>query len=191
MVPLNTPLKKADRGDRGGQAGRLRATGSTPSGYLVAAPGQGARLVQRHRFAGKTRGQGRALIEKTLQREGKTAVLETQPRGSTKSTDDLTRPRQGRVQPAACTCATHPEGEAQPEFSEEEAVTKKSRATSVARAPRRAGGGRGFADDADVALLQAGAARMISSASSRGAGVSIHRRNCNTFMQMSRARPSA
>ncbi len=90
----------------------------------------------------ETIAQGRALIDKTLQREGKTAVKleDLATRLGFKTPEDLFAAvakdefSLRHVEHAL----RHPEGEVQAPLSEEDAVTKKSRATSVRAAPRAA-----------------------------------------------------
>jgi GTP pyrophosphokinase len=127
------------------------------------------RSIRRRRIA-----QGRALIEKTLQREGKTAVNldDLATRLNFKSTDDLF---------AAVAKEEFSLRHVEQALHDPRARRSRSSAKKMP-SPRRAAHQRGagaksacwwwawFADDADGAVLQAGAP-AISSASSRAARV--------------------
>ncbi|WP_454720887.1 MULTISPECIES: RelA/SpoT family protein [Cupriavidus] len=198
MVPLNTPLKNGQTVEiiAVKQGGPSRDWLNTELGYLAAPR---ARAKVRAWFnaldSQETIAQGRALIDKTLQREGKTAV----------SLDDLAT-RLGFKTPDELFSAVakeefslrhveqalrHPEGEAAAPLSEEEAVTKKSRATSVAR------GAKSGVLVVGVDSLMTQMSRCCKPAPpddivgfvTRGRGVSIHRRNCPTFCQLSARAP--
>jgi len=194
MVPLNTPLKNGQTVEIVAvkQGGPSRDWLNAELGYLAS---NRARAKVRAWFnaldSQETLAQGRALIEKTLQREGKTAVNldDLATRLNFKTTDDLYSAvakeefSLRHVEHAL----RHPEGEPQPAFNEEDAVTKKSRATSVAR------GAKSGVLVVGVDSLMTQMSRCCKPAPpdeivgfvTRGRGVSIHRRNCHTFQQLS------
>lgn len=198
MVPLNTPLKNGQTVEiiAVKQGGPSRDWLNAELGYLAS---HRARAKVRAWFnaldSQETIAQGRSLIDKTLQREGKTAVNldELAARLHFKSPDDLFAAvakeefSLRHVEHAL----RHPEGEAQPHISEEDAVTKKSRATSVAR------GAKSGVLVVGVDSLMTQMSRCCKPAPpddivgfvTRGRGVSIHRRNCHTFQQLSARAP--
>ncbi|EHP38669.1 RelA/SpoT protein [Cupriavidus basilensis OR16] len=198
MVPLNTPLRNGQTVDiiAVKQGGPSRDWLNAELGYLASPR---ARAKVRAWFnaldSQETMSQGRALIDKTLQREGKTAVNldDLAARLGFKTPDDLFAAvakdefSLRHVEQAL----RHPEGEAAVVQSEEEAVTKKSRATSVARG-------------AKSGVLVVGVDSLLTQMSkcckpappdeivgfvTRGRGVSIHRRTCHTFGQLSARAP--
>ena len=198
MVPLNTPLKNGQTVEIVAvkQGGPSRDWLNAELGYLAS---NRARAKVRAWFnaldSQETLAQGRALIEKTLQREGKTAVNldDLATRLNFKTTDDLYAAvakeefSLRHVEHAL----RHPEGEPQHTFNEEEAVTKKSRSTSVAR------GAKSGVLVVGVDSLMTQMSRCCKPAPpddivgfvTRGRGVSIHRRNCSTFVQLSTRAP--
>lgn len=198
MVPLNTPLKNGQTVEVVAvkQGGPSRDWLNPELGYLASGR---ARSKVRAWFnaldSQETIAQGRGLIEKTLQREGKTAV----------NLDDLAT-RLGFKGPDELFSAVakeefslrhveqalrHPEGEVVPQISEEELVTRKSRATSVAR------GAKSGVLVVGVDSLMTQMSRCCKPAPpddivgfvTRGRGVSIHRRQCTTFLQLSTRAP--
>ncbi|MDF3839418.1 bifunctional (p)ppGpp synthetase/guanosine-3',5'-bis(diphosphate) 3'-pyrophosphohydrolase [Cupriavidus basilensis] len=198
MVPLNTALKNGQTVDiiAVKQGGPSRDWLNVELGYLASPR---ARAKVRAWFnaldSQETISQGRALIDKTLQREGKTAVNleDLATRLGFKAPDDLFAAvakdefSLRHVEQAL----RHPEGEAAVVQSEEEAVTKKSRATSVARG-------------AKSGVLVVGVDSLMTQMSkcckpappdeivgfvTRGRGVSIHRRTCHTFGQLAARAP--
>jgi len=198
MVPLNTQLRNGQTVEIVAvkQGGPSRDWLNTELGYLASSR---ARAKVRAWFnaldSQETIAQGRAMIDKTLQREGKTAVNldDLATRLNFKAPDDLFAAvakeefSLRHVEQAL----RHPEGEAQPTFSEEDAVTKKSRATSVAR------GAKSGVLVVGVDSLMTQMSRCCKPAPpdeivgfvTRGRGVSIHRRNCHTFQQLSARAP--
>lgn len=198
MVPLNTPLKNGQTVEiiAVKQGGPSRDWLNPELGYLASSR---ARAKVRSWFnaldSQETLTQGRALIDKTLQREGKTAVnldaLAT--RLGFKTTDELYAAvakeefSLRHVEQAL----RHPEGEAAPQISEEEQVTRKSRATSVAR------GAKSGVLVVGVDSLMTQMSRCCKPAPpdeivgfvTRGRGVSIHRRQCHTFLQLAARAP--
>ncbi|CAG9178604.1 RelA/SpoT family protein [Cupriavidus pinatubonensis] len=198
MVPLNTPLKNGQTVEiiAVKQGGPSRDWLNIELGYLASSR---ARAKVRAWFnaldSQETIAQGRVLIDKTLQREGKTAVKleDLATRLGFKSPDDLFAAvakeefSLRHVEQAL----RHPEGEVQAPFNEEDAVTKKSRATSVAR------GAKSGVLVVGVDSLMTQMSRCCKPAPpdeivgfvTRGRGVSIHRRNCHTFQQLSARAP--
>lgn len=198
MVPLNTPLKNGQTVEiiAVKQGGPSRDWLNPDLGYLASTR---ARAKVRSWFnaldAAETIAQGRVLIDKTLQREGKTAVnLDAlAARLGFKTTDELYAAvakeefSLRHVEHAL----RHPEGEAAPQISEEEQVTKKSRATSVAR------GAKSGVLVVGVDSLMTQMSRCCKPAPpddivgfvTRGRGVSIHRRQCHTFQQLAARAP--
>ncbi|UZN48094.1 bifunctional (p)ppGpp synthetase/guanosine-3',5'-bis(diphosphate) 3'-pyrophosphohydrolase [Cupriavidus cauae] len=198
MVPLNTPLKNGQTVEIVAvkQGGPSRDWLNADLGYLASSR---ARAKVRAWFnaldSQETIAQGRVLIDKTLQREGKTAV-----------NLDVLATRLGFKTPDELYAAVakeefslrhveqalrHPEGEGAPQVSEEEAVTKKSRATSVAR------GAKSGVLVVGVDSLMTQMSRCCKPAPpddivgfvTRGRGVSIHRRQCHTFQQLAARAP--
>ncbi|WP_373379848.1 bifunctional (p)ppGpp synthetase/guanosine-3',5'-bis(diphosphate) 3'-pyrophosphohydrolase [Cupriavidus nantongensis] len=198
MVPLNTPLKNGQTVEiiAVKQGGPSRDWLNADLGYLASSR---ARAKVRAWFnamdSQETIAQGRALIDKTLQREGKTAVKleDLATRLGFKTPDELFAAvakdefSLRHVEHAL----RHPEGEVQAPLSEEDAVTKKSRATSVAR------GAKSGVLVVGVDSLMTQMSRCCKPAPpdeivgfvTRGRGVSIHRRNCHTFQQLSARAP--
>ncbi|PVY78718.1 GTP pyrophosphokinase [Cupriavidus alkaliphilus] len=198
MVPLNTPLKNGQTVEIivVKQGGPSRDWLNADLGYLASSR---ARAKVRAWFnamdSQETIAQGRALIDKTLQREGKTAVKleDLATRLGFKTPDELFAAvakdefSLRHVEHAL----RHPEGEVQAPLSEEDAVTKKSRATSVAR------GAKSGVLVVGVDSLMTQMSRCCKPAPpdeivgfvTRGRGVSIHRRNCHTFQQLSARAP--
>ncbi|TWG80371.1 GTP pyrophosphokinase [Cupriavidus gilardii J11] len=198
MVPLNTPLKNGQTVEiiAVKQGGPSRDWLNPELGYLASTR---ARAKVRAWFnaldAAETIAQGRVLIDKTLQREGKTAVNLDMlaARLGFRTTDELYAAvakeefSLRHVEQAL----RHPEGEAAPQISEEEQVTKKSRATSVAR------GAKSGVLVVGVDSLMTQMSRCCKPAPpddivgfvTRGRGVSIHRRQCHTFQQLAARAP--
>jgi len=198
MVPLNTPLKNGQTVEiiAVKQGGPSRDWLNADLGYLASSR---ARAKVRAWFnaldSQETIAQGRVLIDKTLQREGKTAVKleDLATRLGFKTPEDLFAAvakdefSLRHVEHAL----RHPEGEVQAPLSEEDAVTKKSRATSVAR------GAKSGVLVVGVDSLMTQMSRCCKPAPpddivgfvTRGRGVSIHRRSCHTFQQLAGRAP--
>jgi len=198
MVPLNTPLKNGQTVEiiAVKQGGPSRDWLNIDLGYLASPR---ARAKVRAWFnaldSQETIAQGRALIEKTLQREGKTATKheDLATRLGFKTPEDLFAAvakdefSLRHVEHAL----RHPEGEVKPAFNEEEAVTRKSKASSVAH------GAKSGVLVVGVDSLMTQMSRCCKPAPpdeivgfvTRGRGVSIHRRDCQTFSQLSARAP--
>jgi GTP pyrophosphokinase len=202
MVPLNTPLKNGQTVEiitvRAGQGGVLGAAGPSRDwlspGYAVSAR---TRSKVRAWFNAvehqETLANGRALVEKTLQREGKTSVnLEELARklGFAKPDDlflsigkdefslrQVEQALQGR-EPEKAAPATVEEAEA--------AITRKSRASSVVHGAKS--GVLVVGTDGLLTQLakccKPAPPDSIQGFVTRGKGVSIHRADCKNFAEM-------
>ena len=207
MVPLNTPLKNGQTVEiitvRAGQGGVPGAAGPSRDwlspGYAVS---NRTRAKVRAWFNAieqqETLAHGRALVEKTLQREGKTAVnLEELARKLDFAKPDdlflavgkdefsLRQVEQalhgGEAEKAAP--ATVEEAEA--------AITRKSRASSVihgARSGVLVVGTDGLLTQLAKCCKPAPPDAIVGFVT-RGKGVSIHRANCKNFAEMQRHAP--
>ncbi|MGY8524204.1 RelA/SpoT family protein [Paracidovorax citrulli] len=198
MVPLNTPLKNGQTVEiiAVKQGGPSRDWLNPDLGYLASPR---ARAKVRAWFnaldSQETLAQGRAMIDKTLQREGKTAVnLDAlAARCGFKGPDELYAAvaKEEYSLRHVEHALRHPEGEERAPIDEEAAVTKKSRATSVAR------GAKSGVLVVGVDSLMTQMSRCCKPAPpdeivgfvTRGRGVSIHRRQCQTFQQLSARAP--
>lgn len=198
MVPLNTPLKNGQTVEiiAVKQGGPSRDWLNPDLGYLASPR---ARAKVRAWFnaldSQETLAQGRAMIDKTLQREGKTAVnLDAlAARCGFKAPDELYAAvaKEEYSLRHVEHALRHPEGEERAPIDEEAAVTKKSRATSVAR------GAKSGVLVVGVDSLMTQMSRCCKPAPpdeivgfvTRGRGVSIHRRQCQTFQQLSARAP--
>ncbi|MCO5398596.1 RelA/SpoT family protein [Ralstonia soli] len=198
MVPLNTPLKNGQTAEivTVKQGGPSRDW-LNPELHYLASPR--ARAKVRAWFNAleleETLAQGRALIDKTLQREGKTAVNleDLAAKLGFKSSDDLyavvakDELSLRRVEAVLRSDGAPPAQQ----VDEEASITKKSKATSVARG-------------AKSGVLVVGVDSLLTQMSrcckpappdpivgfvTRGRGVSIHRQSCATFQQLAARAP--
>ncbi|CAJ0893960.1 GTP pyrophosphokinase [Ralstonia sp. LMG 32965] len=198
MVPLNTPLKNGQTVEivTVKQGGPSRDWLNTELHYLVSPR---ARTKVRAWFNAmeleETLAQGRALIDKTLQREGKTAVNleELAAKLGYKTPDDLYAVvAKDELSLRRIEAVLRSDGAPPPApVDDEAAITKKSRATSVARG-------------AKSGVLVVGVDSLLTQMSrcckpappdpivgfvTRGRGVSIHRQSCATFQQLAARAP--
>ncbi len=203
MVPLNTPLKNGQTVEiitvKGGQGGVPGAAGPSRDwlspGYAVSAR---TRSKVRAWFNAieqqETLAQGRAVLEKTLQREGKTAVnLEElgHKLGFSKVDDLFLSLGKDELSLRLVEQALH-EGETdkKPEI-DEAAITRKSRASSIVQ-----GAQSGVLVVGTEGLLtqlarccKPAPPDVIVGFVTRGKGVSIHRLACKNFLEMSSKAP--
>ncbi|MRS99313.1 RelA/SpoT family protein [Ralstonia pickettii] len=198
MVPLNTPLRNGQTVEivTVKQGGPSRDWLNTELHYLVSPR---ARTKVRAWFNAmeleETLAQGRALIDKTLQREGKTAVNleELAAKLGYKTPDDLYAVvAKDELSLRRIEAVLRADGAPPPApVDDEAAITKKSRATSVARG-------------AKSGVLVVGVDSLLTQMSrcckpappdaivgfvTRGRGVSIHRQSCATFQQLAARAP--
>ena len=197
MVPLNTPLKN-------GQTVEIITAKNAPGGagpsrdWLT--PGYAASARTRSKVRAwfnaieqqETLATGRSMLDKTLQREGKTAVnLEELARKLefAKLEDLLLALGKDEFSLRHVEQALHDDGAKPVEHSselEEAAITRKSRASSVAH------GGKSGVLVVGTDGLMTQLAKCCKPAPpdpvvgfiTRGKGVSIHRENCKNFAEM-------
>lgn len=203
MVPLNTPLKNGQtveiitvKGIQGGVANNVGPSRDWLSPEYTVSTRTRAKIRSWFNAIDQqeTLSQGRSILEKTLQREGKTAVnLEelAQKLGFAKS-DDLCIAL-GKDEFGVRQIEQTLNGEAQdkPAEVDEQSITRKSRASSVVQGAKSGV----LVVGTDGLLTQL--ARCCKPAPpddivgfvTRGKGVSIHRENCKNFAQMSSRAP--
>jgi GTP pyrophosphokinase len=199
MVPLQTPLRNGQTVEIVAvkQGGPSRDWLNVELGYLASPR---ARAKVRAWFNAmelqETVVQGRAMVEKTLQREGRTAVNleDLANKLGFKTPDDLflvVAKEEFSLRNVEQALRAKDGEAAEPEIPEEEAITKKSRATSVAR------GARSGVLVVGIDSLLTQMSRCCKPAPpddivgfvTRGRGVSIHRATCPTFLQLSARAP--
>lgn len=196
MVPLNTPLRNGQTVEVITAKGEGAAAGTAGPSRDWLSPGYAASPRTRAKIRSwfnaiehqETMAQGRALIEKSLQREGRTAVnLEelAHKLGFDKLDDLLLAVGKERFSLRHVEQALHTH-EAPPAAPADEVVARKSRASSVARG-------------ADSGVLVVGTGGLMTQLArcckpappdpivgfiTRGKGVSIHRASCKNFIEM-------
>jgi len=204
MVPLNTPLKNGQTVEivtlRAGTGGVAEAAG--PSRDWLS-PGYAASSRTRAKVRAwfnaveqrETLAQGRALLEKTLQREGKTAVnLEDLARklGFPKSDDLFLALGKDLLSMRLVEQALHGDDAAARETEPDEAaITRKSRASSVAQGAQSGVlvvGTEGLLTQLAKCCKPAPPDAIVGFVT-RGNGVSIHRASCRNFAEMRRRAP--
>ncbi|CBJ37775.1 GTP diphosphokinase [Ralstonia solanacearum CMR15] len=197
MVPLNTSLKNGQTVEivTVKQGGPSRDWLNPELHYLAS---NRARAKVRAWFNAleleETLAQGRILIDKTLQREGKTAVNleELAAKLGFKAPDELyAMVAKDEFSLRHVEAVLRTDGAPPAPADDEAAITKKSRATSVARG-------------AKSGVLVVGVDSLLTQMSrcckpappdpivgfvTRGRGVSIHRQNCATFQQLAARAP--
>lgn len=198
MVPLNTPLRNGQTVDiitvkSGAGVGPSRDWLSP--GYAVSSR---TRSKVRAWFNAieqqETLAQGRTILEKTLQREGKTSVnLEELAHrlGFTKVDDLCLALGKDEFSPRQIEQMLHEGEEDKQTEPDEAAITRKSRASSVVQGAKSGV----LVVGTDGLLTQL--ARCCKPAPpdsivgfvTRGKGVSIHRRDCKNFAEMCRKAP--
>lgn len=199
MVPLNTPLKNGQTVEiitvKGGP-------GVGPSrDWLSAGYATSSRTRSKVRAwfnaieQQETLSTGRGLLEKTLQREGKTAVnLEelAQKLGFAKVDDLCLSLGKDEFSLRHVEQALHETGhEKKPEIDDEAAITRKSRASSIVQGAKS--GVLVVGTDGLLTQLarccKPAPPDAIAGFVTRGKGVSIHRVNCKNFAEMSSQAP--
>ncbi len=199
MLPLNTPLKNGQTVEIITAKGEAAASGAAGPSRDWLSDGYTASSRTRSKIRAwfnaveqaETLTQGRALLEKTLQREGKTAVnLEdlAHKLGFPKLEELLLAIGNERLSLRLVEQALHAgePGKLAPAEPDEAALTRKSRASSVTRGAK-----------SDVLVL--GTSGLLTHMAScckpappdpivgfitRGKGISIHRTSCKNFAQM-------
>jgi GTP pyrophosphokinase len=198
MVPLNTPLRNGQTVEIVAvkQGGPSRDWLNPELGYLASSRGRAkVRAWFNALELEETSSQGRAIIDKTLQREGKTSVNleELATRLGFRTTEDLyLAVAKDELSLRHVEHALRDNGASAPAVPEEEAITRKSRATSVAR------GARSGVLVVGVDSLMTQLSRCCKPAPpdeiagfvTRGRGVSIHRKSCATFQQLASRDPA-
>ncbi|WP_034291997.1 bifunctional (p)ppGpp synthetase/guanosine-3',5'-bis(diphosphate) 3'-pyrophosphohydrolase [Herbaspirillum sp. RV1423] len=198
MVPLNTPLKN-------GQTVEIITVKSGPGvgpsrdwlspGYAVSAR---TRSKVRAWFNAieqeETLAHGRAVLEKTLQREGKTAVnLEelAHKLGFAKVDDLCLSLGKDEFSPRQIEQALHEGQEEKQTEPDEAAITRKSRASSVVQGAKSGVlvvGTEGLMTQLARCCKPAPPDSIVGFVT-RGKGVSIHRLTCKNFAEMSSKAP--
>ncbi len=199
MVPLNTPLKNGQTVEIITAKGEAAASGAAGPSRDWLSDGYTASPRTRSKIRAwfnaveqaETLAQGRASLEKTLQREGKTAVnLEdlAHKLGFAKLEELLLAIGNERLSLRLVEQAVHADepGKAAPTEPDEAALTRKSRASSVTQ-----GGKSGVLVLGTSGLLTHMASCCkpappdpIVGFITRGKGISIHRTQCKNFAQM-------
>jgi GTP pyrophosphokinase len=198
MVPLNTPLKNGQTCEIITAKGPAGSQGPSRDwlspGYTVSSRTRSKIRAWFHAMEqAETLAQGRALVEKSLQREGKTAVnLEALAHklGFAKVDDLFIAVGKEKFSLRHVEAALHDQGEAAPQ-QEDAAVVNKSRASSVEQG-------------AKSGVLVVGTEGMLTMLAkcckpappdpivgfvTRGKGVSIHRASCKNFAEMASRNP--
>jgi GTP pyrophosphokinase len=198
MVPLNTPL-------RNGQTVDIITVKSGPGvgpsrDWL--SPGYATSTRTRSKVRAwfnaieqqETLSVGRGLLEKTLQREGKTAVnLEelAQKLGFGKVDDLCLSLGKEEFSLRHVEQALHDAEPKKPEFDDEASITRKSRASSIVQGAKS--GVLVVGTDGLLTQLarccKPAPPDAIAGFVTRGKGVSIHRMNCKNFAEMSAQAP--
>lgn len=198
MVPLNTPLKNGQTVEiitvRAGQGGVPGAAG--PSRDWLS-PGYAASSRTRSKVRAwfnaieqqETLANGRALVEKTLQREGKTSVnLEELARKLDFAKPDELFLAIGKdvFSLRQVEQALHGEDSAKELVIDEAAITRKSRASSVVQGAKSGVlvVGTGGLMTQLAKCCKPAPPDAIVGFITRGKGVSIHRDNCKNFAEM-------
>jgi GTP pyrophosphokinase len=203
MVPLNTPLKNGQtveivtvKGVQGGVAG----TAGPSRDWLGAEYAVSSRTRAKIRAwfnaidLQETLAQGRAILEKTLQREGKTAVnLEelAQKLGFAKSDDLCVALGKDEFGVRQIEQALNAGEEVKEADIDEQSITRKSRASSVVQGAKSGVlvvGTDGLLTQLARCCRPAPPDEIVGFVT-RGKGVSIHRLSCKNFMQMSSRAP--
>lgn len=197
MVPLNTPLKNGQTVEIVAvkQGGPSRDWLNTELGYLASSRGRAkVRAWFNALELQETTAHGRAIIDKTLQREGKTSVNleELAVRLGLRGPEELyLAVAKDELSLRHVEQALRDNGTPAQPVWDEEAFTRKSRATSVAR------GARSGVLVVGVDSLMTQLSRCCKPAPpddiagfvTRGRGVSIHRKSCATFQQLAARDP--
>lgn len=199
MVPLNTPLKNAQTVEIITAKGANTAQGPSRDwlspGYAVSSR---TRSKVRAWFNAieyqETQATGRAMVEKTLQREGKTAVnLEELARklGFAKSEEFFHSVGREKFSLRYVEQALHGHTPEKEQTKEDVIVTRKSRASSVMQGAKSGVlvvGTEGLMTQLAKCCKPAPPDAIIGFVT-RGKGVSIHRLDCKNFTEMERKAP--
>ncbi|TFW10502.1 bifunctional (p)ppGpp synthetase/guanosine-3',5'-bis(diphosphate) 3'-pyrophosphohydrolase [Oxalobacteraceae bacterium OM1] len=194
MVPLNTPLKSGQTVEIITARGAAAATGPSRDwlspGYVVSSR---TRTKVRAWFnaieQAETLAHGRALVEKTLQREGKTAINleELAHKLSFAKVDELfLAVGKEEFSLRHIEQVLHADEAPKAPLSEEAVVTNKSKASSVAQGARSGVlvvGTDGLMTQLAKCCKPAPPDDIVGFIT-RGKGVSIHRANCKNLAQM-------
>ena len=192
MVPLNTQLKNGQTCEiitaKGGSGGQGPSRDWLSPGYAVSSRTRSKIRAWFHALdQAETLAQGRAAVEKSLQREGKTAVnleLLAQKLGFSKVDELFIEVGKDKFSLRHVEAALHENAEPAP--SEDAAVVNKSRASSVEQGAKS--GVLVVGTEGLMTML----ARCCKPAPpdpivgfvTRGKGVSIHRLSCKNFAEM-------
>jgi GTP pyrophosphokinase len=201
LVPLNTVLKNGQTVEIITAKGASAMTGAVGPSRDWLAPGYAASARTRAKVRAwfnaikqqETLTQGRSLIEKTLQREGKTAVnLEelAHKLGFSKLDDFLLAVGKDEFSLRTVEQALHG-GEAEQAEPENAVIARKSRASSVAQGAKSGVlvvGTDGLMTQLAKCCKPAPPDPIVGFVT-RGKGVSIHRANCRNFVEMRKRAP--
>jgi GTP pyrophosphokinase len=200
MVPLNTVLKNGQTVEIITARGAGITTAGPSRDWL--SPGYAASPRTRSKVRAwfntidlqETLGSGRALIEKTLQREGKTAInLEdlAQKLGFSKLDDLLLSVGKDEFSLRQVEQALHVAAAPKPVDFDVHFVAKKSRASSVVQGAKSGVlvvGTEGLMTQLAKCCKPAPPDQVVGFVT-RGKGVSIHRANCKNFAEMQNKAP--
>ena len=192
MVPLNTPLKNGQTCEiitaKGGSGSQGPSRDWLSPGYTVSSRTRTKIRAWFHaQELAETLAQGRALVEKSLQREGKTAVnLEALAHtlGFAKVDDLFIQVGKEKFSLRHVEAALHEGGEPAPQ--EDAAVISKSRASSVEQGAKSGVlvvGTEGLMTMLAKCCKPAPPDPIVGFVT-RGKGVSIHRLTCKNFAEM-------
>jgi len=192
MVPLNTPLKNGQTCEIITAKGPAGSQGPSRDwlspGYTVSSRTRSKIRAWFHaQEQAETLAQGRALVEKSLQREGKTAVnLEALAHklGFPKVDELFIQVGKEKFSLRHVEAALHDEAEAPPQV--DEAVVNKSRASSVEQGAKSGVlvvGTEGLMTMLAKCCKPAPPDPIVGFVT-RGKGVSIHRLSCKNFAEM-------
>ncbi|MBQ5940134.1 bifunctional (p)ppGpp synthetase/guanosine-3',5'-bis(diphosphate) 3'-pyrophosphohydrolase [Massilia sp. AB1] len=197
MVPLNTPLKNGQTCEiitaKGGSGSQGPSRDWLSPGYTVSSRTRTKIRAWFHaQELAETLAQGRALVEKSLQREGKTAVnLEALAHklGFAKVDDLFIQVGKEKFSLRHVEAALHEGGEPAPQ--EDAAVISKSRASSVEQGAKSGVlvvGTEGLMTMLAKCCKPAPPDPIVGFVT-RGKGVSIHRLTCKNFAEMQAKAP--
>jgi GTP pyrophosphokinase len=197
MVPLNTQLKNGQTCEiitaKGGSAGQGPSRDWLSPGYAASSRTRSKIRAWFHALdQAETLAQGRAAVEKSLQREGKTAVnleLLAQKLGFAKVDELFIEVGKDKFSLRHVEAALHESAEPAP--VEDAAVVNKSRASSVEQGAKS--GVLVVGTDGLMTMLakccKPAPPDPIVGFVTRGKGVSIHRLSCKNFAEMQAKSP--
>ncbi len=197
MVPLNTQLKNGQTCEiitaKGGSGGQGPSRDWLSPGYAVSSRTRSKIRAWFHALdQAETLAQGRAAVEKSLQREGKTAVnleLLAQKLGFSKVDELFIEVGKDKFSLRHVEAALHENAEPAP--SEDAAVVNKSRASSVEQGAKSGVlvvGTEGLMTVLAKCCKPAPPDPIVGFVT-RGKGVSIHRLSCKNFAEMQAKSP--